>query len=161
MTEILKSSTQRVQAYLNSRGFDLRVQQIPETTRTAAEAAKAVNCDVSCIAKSLIFQNRDNHEPLLIIASGGNRVDLEKAGEVIGSKLERADAGFARKHTGYSIGGIPPVAHVKPINTLLDQDLRLNPVIWAAAGTPNSLFSLTPDELQDLTGASWAEIAED
>ena len=161
MAETLKSSTRKVQAYLNSRGFDLRVQQIPETTRTAAEAAKAVNCDVACIAKSLIFRNRDNQEPVLIIASGRNRVDLEKAGKVLGGKLERADADFARKHTGYAIGGIPPVAHGKPVTTLLDRDLKMNPVIWAAAGTPNSLFSLTPDELQDLPGADWVGIAED
>ena len=161
MTEILKSSAQKVQAYLNARGFDLRVQQIPQTTRTAEEAAKAVNCDVACISKSLIFRNRDNQEPVLIIASGTNRVDLKKAGRIIGSKLERADADFAREHTGYAIGGIPPIAHNKPITTLLDRDLKMNPVIWAAAGTPNSLFSLTPDELRSLTGANWVEIAED
>jgi len=161
VTETLKSSTQRVQAYLNSRGLDLKVRQIPATTRTAAEAAKAVSCDISCIAKSLIFRACDSQKPVLIIASGSNRVDLKKAGEVIGTKLEQADADFARKHTGYAIGGIPPIAHAGTVATLLDRDLMKKPVIWAAAGTPNSLFSLAPDELQDLTGAEWVAIAED
>lgn len=160
-SESLKSSTQKVQAYLRAQGLDLEVRQIPETTRTAAEAAKAVNCDIACIAKSLIFRNCSNQEPVLIIASGNNRVDLKKTGEILDCNLGRADADFVREHTGYAIGGIPPVAHPKPIVTLLDQDLQNKPVIWAAAGTPNSLFSLAPDELQTLTGARWVEISEE
>lgn len=161
LSETLKSSTRKVHDYLQDKGLNLEVKQIPETTRTAAEAAKAVNCDIACIAKSLVFRNRKNQTPVMIVASGKNRVDLKKAGQVLGTELEQADADFAHKHTGYAIGGIPPIAHPKPITTLLDIDLKNQSCIWAAAGTPNSLFCLSSDQLELLTGASWVDLAEE
>lgn len=160
MSETLKSSTRKVRDFLCARGLDIDIRQIPESTHTAADAARAVNCDIACIAKSLVFRNRDNGEPVLIIASGKNRVDLERAGQALGSRLERADADFVRDQTGYAIGGIPPTAHSRPMTTLLDSELRTRPIIWAAAGTPNSLFSLTPDMLVDITDGSWVDLAE-
>ena len=156
----MKSSARRVQDYLHEHGLGLEVVQLPASTRTAQEAALAVGCDISQIAKSLVFQDEDRGEAVLVIASGGNRVDLHKVASATGHRLGRADADFVREKTGYAIGGVPPVAHQQNMVTLLDRELENQPLIWAAAGTPNALFSLKPRELQDLTGGEWVDLAE-
>jgi prolyl-tRNA editing enzyme YbaK/EbsC (Cys-tRNA(Pro) deacylase) len=122
------------------------VREFPQGTRTAADAAAAIGCEVGAICKSLVFRVGD--EPLLVIASGANRVDEARFGAV------KADAAFVREHTGYAIGGVPPYGHARPLRTIVDEDLLAYATVWAAAGTPSSVFPLAPDELVRRTGAS-------
>ena len=152
MSALLPPSAQKVQDVLRQAGFSGAIMEVPQSTRTAAEAAVAVGCDVAQIVKSLIFRGSVTDRPLLIIASGANRVNEKSVGVLIGEPLAKADAEFVRQHTGYAIGGVPPVAHVSQIATFVDEDLLHQPEIWAAAGTPNTLFRLTPTDLLRLTG---------
>lgn len=154
----LKDSARRVQAALDAQGLALKVREFPASTRTSEEAAAAVGCAVAEIAKSLIFRARETGRPVLIIASGANRVDEKKIALLLGEKIERADPEFVRAKTGYAIGGIPPVGHLEPPVTLLDQDLFQLEIIWAAAGTPNAVFQLTPADLKALTGGQVADV---
>lgn len=142
----------RVQAALKAASETLTVEHFPETTRTAAEAASAIGCAVEAIAKSLIFKAAKSGRPVLVVASGANRVDEAQVAEALGEPLERATPAFVREKTGFAIGGVPPVAHLVPPETFLDEDLFALPEIWAAAGTPNAVFRLTPQSLRSLTG---------
>ncbi|NLU35665.1 MAG: YbaK/EbsC family protein [Clostridiales bacterium] len=151
MSSSLKKPAARVQAVLDEFGYELNVTEFPESTRTAQEAADAIGCTVGQIAKSLIFKGKTSQKPILIITSGANRVNEKKVKEYIGEKLGKADADFVREHTGFAIGGVPPVGHIKPITTYIDEDLMQYYEIWAAAGTPNSVFKLTPSILADMT----------
>ncbi len=153
MATNLKKSAERVQSVLNEFGFELNVVEMSESTRTAQEAADAIGCTVSQIAKSLIFKGKISQKPILIIASGTNRVNEKRIKEIIGEKLEKADADFVLEHTGYAIGGIPPIGHKTPITSFIDEDLMQYEEIWAAAGTPNAVFKLTPKVLADITKA--------
>jgi len=148
----LPKSAQKVQDALDAFGLSLTVILMPDSTRTAQEAADALHCTVAQIAKSLIFRGTVSGRPILIIASGANRVNEKAVGRLIGEKLARADADFVQKQTGYAIGGIPPVGHVAPIATYIDEDLLQYDEIWAAAGTPHAVFALTPDILKTMTG---------
>ena len=156
----LKESANRVQAALAARGFAFEVREFPESTRTAAQAAAAIGCQVAQIAKSLGFRARDSGRPVLVIASGANRVDEKAVAALIGEKIGRADADFVRAATGFAIGGVPPVGHDTPPVTLIDRDLLALDEIWAAAGTPNAVFRLTPRDLVALTGGRVAEIKQ-
>jgi prolyl-tRNA editing enzyme YbaK/EbsC (Cys-tRNA(Pro) deacylase) len=141
-----------VRAALAARGLQRDVLELPASTRTAAEAAAAVGCQVGQIAKSLVFRAEATGEPVLVIASGPNRVDGVMVGAALGlGRLVKADADFVRAQTGYSIGGVPPVGHLRPLTTVIDLDLEQHAVIWAAAGTPHAVFQLTPAELRALT----------
>jgi prolyl-tRNA editing enzyme YbaK/EbsC (Cys-tRNA(Pro) deacylase) len=155
----LKPSAQRVQDALLARGFQNQVQELSETARSAAEAAAAVGCTVGQIAKSLVFKGRQSGRAVLVVASGSNRVDLAKVRALLGEPLDRADPDFVREETGFAIGGIPPVGHARPITTVIDEDLLQHERIWAAAGHPNAVFPLTPDELVRLTGGQVARTA--
>lgn len=157
----LSKSAQRVQDFLSSLGDGFKVTELASSTRTAAEAADSVGCRVEQIAKSLVFRDRQSGEPVLVIASGGNRVDAGKIKRATGISLKRADGDFVRQATGFAIGGIPPAGHKVPLRTLLDLDLRQYPDIWAAAGTPHAVFALTPDALQDLTKGEWLDLCEE
>ncbi|RIK43071.1 MAG: hypothetical protein DCC55_06700 [Chloroflexi bacterium] len=152
MTVQLKPSAQRVQDTLTALGFTNQVVELPASTRTSAEAAAAVGCTVGQIAKSLIFQGSESGQAVLVIASGANRVDEKKLSARLGEKLQKPDAEFVRSETGFVIGGVPPVGHTRPLTTLIDQDLWQYEEIWAAAGHPNAVFKLTPDELLKMTG---------
>lgn len=158
MSDSLSPSARRVQAALAERGFEFTVVELPGSTRTAAEAAAAVGCEVAHIAKSLVFRGARSNEPVLVVASGTNRVNEARVGELLGEPIAKADAAFVREATGFAIGGIPPVGHDRPLRTLVDQDLMQFPVIWAAAGTPHAVFRLTPAELADLCGGQVARI---
>lgn len=146
-----KSSARRVQEALDRFGISLQVVELPDSTRTAAEAAAAIGTSVSQIAKSLIFKTASG-KPLLVIASGTNRVNESTVGDYLGEKIGKADAGFVREQTGFVIGGVPPVGHLRPVRTLIDEDLLSYDDIWAAAGTPNAVFRLTPADLLALCG---------
>ncbi len=155
----LKPSAQRVQDALLARGFQNQVVELSETARSAAEAAAAVGCTVAQIAKSLVFKGRTSGQAVLVIASGQNRVDLAKVQALLGEPLDRADPDFVRAQTGFAIGGIPPVGHATALTTVIDEDLLQHERIWAAAGHPNAVFPLTPDELVRLTGGQVARTA--
>ena len=148
----LSASAQRVQDALMKLGLTLQVVELPDSTRSAAEAAEAIGCSVGQIAKSLIFKTRNSQEPVLVIVSGPNRVDEKKISALVGEMITKPDAHFVRQHTGFFIGGVPPVGHNQPINTFIDQDLLAFDEIWAAAGTPNAVFRLTGDDLVRATG---------
>lgn len=148
----LPKSAQRVQDALDTFNLSLTVAEMPDSTRTAQEAADALHCTVAQIAKSLIFRGAETGRPILIIASGANRVNEKSVGRLVGEKLARADADFVQTHTGYAIGGIPPAGHASPIATYIDEDLLQYDEIWAAAGTPHAVFALTPDILKTITG---------
>lgn len=152
MTGTLKASAQRVQDALAAGGFDNQVIELEASTRTSAEAAAAVGCEVGQIAKSLIFKGKRSKKPILIIASGANRVDEKVMKAYVGERLSRPDADFVREQTGFAIGGVPPLGHAHSLETYIDQDLWRYDEIWAAAGHPNALFRLTPDELAAMTG---------
>lgn len=157
---MLSSSAQRVQDALNAIGIKIQVVELPASTRTSAEAAEAVGCQVGQIAKSLIFKTQISERPVLVIASGVNRVSEARLAALIGEPIAKADADFVREHTGFAIGGVPPIGHLKRIQTFIDEDLRGYQEIWAAAGTPHAVFRLTPQELITLTGGQVTMVKE-
>ena len=148
----LPASAQKVQDALAAGGFDNRVVEMPESTRSAADAADAVGCTVAQIAKSIVFRASRSDRPVLVIASGANRVDEARVGAALGEALAKADADFVRRTTGFAIGGVPPLGHAGAVEIFIDEDLMAHEAIWAAAGTPRALFRLTPDELRRMTG---------
>lgn len=135
---------------LRALGLDPEVREFPEGTHTAQEAADAIGCPVAAIVKSLVFTLDD--EPILVLVSGANRVDTAALGERLGGTLGKADARTVKQATGYSIGGVPPLAHATPLRTVIDEDLLQLEVLWAAAGSAMSVFPLAPDELVRLSG---------
>jgi prolyl-tRNA editing enzyme YbaK/EbsC (Cys-tRNA(Pro) deacylase) len=145
------SAIDRVTAVLRAAGVDAEIREFPEGTRTAPEAAAAVGCEVGQICKSLVL--RVGEEPLLVIASGANRVDEARFGAVM------ADARWVRDQTGFVIGGVPPVGHERAIDTVVDEDLLRYDVVWAAAGTPRAVFAIAPDALVAASGARVARVS--
>ena len=156
----LRPAAARVQQILAEMGLATEVVEFAETTRTSADAAAQIGCAVAEIAKSLIFRAKATNRPVLVIASGANRVNEKAIEALLGERLGKADADFVREATGYAIGGVAPVGHVKPPVTYIDEDLLKLETIWAAAGTPFAVFRLKPDDLQRLTGGQVARIAE-
>lgn len=148
----LSSSALKVQQALDAIGMQLEVVELPASTRTSLEAAQAVGCQVGQIAKSIIFQALTSQRPVLVIASGPNRINEKVIEELIGETIGKAGADFVRQRTGFVIGGVPPVGHTEQLETFIDQDLLQYPEIWAAAGTSHAVFRLTPDELLRMTG---------
>ena len=143
----MSQSAKKVQQALDERGLKLQVVELPASTRTASEAAQAIGCQVGQIVKSLVFKAKRSGRPILVIASGANRVDERRIEGLIDEPLGKADADFVREQTGFVIGGVPPLGHAGPIQTFIDQDLLNYEELWAAAGTPHAVFRLTPDEL--------------
>lgn len=155
----LSASAARVAAALEARGFAFPVRELDRSTRTAAEAAAAVGCTVDQIAKSVLFRAARSGRPVLVIASGANRVDEAAVAAILGEELGRADADFVRRETGFAIGGVPPVGHERPIVTFIDEDLLTFDEVWAAAGTPFAVFRLPSAALAELTGGTVARVA--
>ena len=146
-----KESVQRFEKALAEKGYANKIIELPANARTAKEAAEAIGCEVDHIAKSIIFRLKNKNRPLLIVASGRNRIDEKRIATHIDDKLGKADADFVRQHTGYVIGGVPPLGHTEEIETFIDEDLFEFETIWAAAGHPKTVFELTPDELMKMT----------
>ena len=146
----------RVQTLL---GSEYQIVEFEHSTRSAADAAEAIGCKVNQIAKSLIFRQSDER-PVLIIVCGDKRVDEQKAAAVVSNALYRADPNFVKLNSGYSIGGVAPIGHRVPPIVILDHHLKKLKIIWAAAGTPNSVFCLTPKQLAGLTHGTFEDIAE-
>lgn len=151
MISQLKDSAQQVQNKLIELGYANKVMELPDSTRTAQEAADAIGCEVAHIAKSIIFRLKNNDKPLLVIASGVNQINVKQINTHLNDKLGKADADFVREHTGFVIGGVPPLGHVESILTFIDEDLLQFREIWAAAGHPRAVFRLTPEELVQMT----------
>jgi len=141
-----------VRQALENLGQSLDIKQFSENTRTSAEAAAAIGCTVAQIAKSLVFRAAGSNRAVLVIASGANRVDEKLVAAAIGDRIGKADAAFVREKTGFAIGGVAPIGHTEQPLTLIDADLLAHDEIWAAAGTPNSVFRLNPRALVAMTG---------
>ena len=157
--EELSRSSARVAEELNRLGAASEVRHMPDSTRTAPEAAAAVGCDVAQIVKSLIFRSVAGDEAILVMVSGADRVDESLLAGVVGDQVERATAEFVRARTGFAIGGVPPVGHSGPVATYLDEHLLDHDLVWAAAGTPNAVFSIKPAELARITSAKVVAVA--
>jgi len=147
-----RSSADRVRQALSVLGHRADVREFDATTRTSADAAAAIGCTVAQIAKSLVFRAVGSNRAVLVIASGVNRVDEKLLAAALGDRIAKADAAFVRDKTGFAIGGVAPVGHSEAPITFIDRDLLTHPEIWAAAGTPHSVFRLTPQELVAITG---------
>ena len=155
----LPKSARRVQDELKRLGYANDVVEMPESTRSAADAAEACGCTVAQIVKSIVFRAKDSGRAVLVITSGANRVDEAKVTAALSEELGKADADFVRARTGFAIGGVPPVGHSEPPAIFIDADLEGHDVIWAAAGTPRCVFRLTPAELVAMTGGRVIPVA--
>ena len=146
----------RVKAALEALSLDCEVLTLPGSTRTAEEAAEAVGCTVGEIAKSLVFRAGD--QAVVAVVSGGDRVDTARLSEAVGAEVGRADAGFVRAATGFAIGGVPPLGHAGPVALFMDRGLFRFARVWAAAGSPFSVFAIEPARLRDAAGATIADL---
>jgi len=155
----LPASAQRVQDALRAAGFANTVVELPASARTAAEAAAAVGCEVGQIVKSLLFRAAKSGRAVLVAASGSHRVDERAVAAVVGEAIDRATPDFVREQTGFAIGGVPPIGHARPVVAVVDDALLAHAQIWAAAGHPHAVFSLSPEELVRMTGGKVAKIA--
>lgn len=155
----MKASAQRVQEALESHGLECRVLEMPASTRTAEEAARAIGCTVAQIAKSIVFKASESGNAVLVIASGVNRVNEKAIEASLGQKIERASPEFVRDATGFAIGGIPPCGHSRPVTIFIDCDLLSLECLWAAAGTPNAVFRIEAEDLIRLTGGQLVDIS--
>ena len=150
---MLSKSAQSIQDVLSAKGMTAEVIELPSSTRTANDAAATIGCEVAQIIKSLLFRSAETSQPVLILASGVNRVNEKTIEKWLGEKIVKADADFTREATGFAIGGVPPVGHKKEIkNIFIDEDLLQFEILWAAAGTPNAVFSLQSKDIENLTG---------
>jgi prolyl-tRNA editing enzyme YbaK/EbsC (Cys-tRNA(Pro) deacylase) len=157
-TSSLKPAAQRVEAAARALGLDIRVRSMSQSTRTAEDAAAACGCAVGQIVKSLVFRGKTSGKPYLLLVSGANRVDEKAVAKVTGEPLSRPDAQFVRDVTGYAIGGIPPIGHATHIPTYMDRDLLGYEIVWAAAGTPESVFAVAPSALKEKAGATVIDV---
>jgi prolyl-tRNA editing enzyme YbaK/EbsC (Cys-tRNA(Pro) deacylase) len=148
---------QRVVAVLQQAGHAHLPVMLDDAARTAQQAADALGIVVGQIAKSIIFRRQSDDAAVLVVTSGDRRVDEKKVAALLGS-LGRADAAFVKAKTGYSIGGVPPIAHATPSVTLIDRELHRFEEIWAAGGHPHAVFCLSPTDLVRLTGAPVADV---
>lgn len=154
------ASSARVAGALARLGLRGDVREMPESTRSAAEAAAALGCDVAQILKSLVFRAVRQDAPVLVLASGADRVDESKLAAVVGGDVERASGAFVRARTGYAIGGVPPVGHDDAIAVYVDERVLAHERVWAAAGTPRSVFTVSPADLVRATGATVVDVAD-
>ena len=152
-------TAQRVADAARQLGLDITIKEFEATTRTAEDAARVIGCEVAQIVKSLVFVV--NGQPTLALVSGPNRLDEKKLAALCGvsrKKVTRADADTAREATGFAIGGVPPFGHKTSLPTYIDQDFWQFKVIWAAAGTPNAVFDIAPDDLAQITGGTVTDL---
>ena len=158
---MLSKSAQKVQDALTKLGYAYEVIEAAESTRTAEEAAARVGCSVGQIVKSLIFKGKKSGKAILILTSGANRVDVKRIVAYTEEKIGRADPDFVRERTGFAIGGIPPLGHLHPIETYVDEDLLNFEEIWAAAGTPKAVFKMRASELEKMTGGKIIQVKQE
>jgi prolyl-tRNA editing enzyme YbaK/EbsC (Cys-tRNA(Pro) deacylase) len=156
--EALPDAAKRVALLLEAHGYAKPIVMLPATGKTSAEAAAGLGCAIAQIAKSIIFRRISDDAPVLVIASGANRVDEAKVAARVGA-LGKADARFVREQTGYAIGGVCPIGHATKPVMLIDEDLLALDSLWAAAGHPHAVFNLSPQELVAMTGAPVVDVA--
>ncbi len=150
---ILSKNAATIQRTLTDFNLSCQVREIPNSTRTAADAAASIGCQIGQIAKSLVFKEKCSGKLVLVLVSGTNRVNEKRIKENLGSAISKADARFVKDVTGFSIGGIPPVGHKQKINVVyIDESLMAFENIWAAAGTPNAVFCIKTSDLLTITG---------
>jgi prolyl-tRNA editing enzyme YbaK/EbsC (Cys-tRNA(Pro) deacylase) len=154
----LPRSARRVEAALAELGLEGRVRSLPDSTRTAPEAARAVGVELGQIVKSLLFASAEGRS-VLVLAAGDNRVDERKVAELFGEVVKMASPDMVRERTGYAIGGVPPIAHAEPSPVLVDATFRRFDEVWAAAGTPLTVFGASPAELLAITEGREADVA--
>ncbi len=157
----MASSQDRVRDALNAAGIMTEIVEFGSETRTSQQAADAIGCAVAQIAKSLVFKGRQTGQAVLVVASGSNRVCEKKLEQLLGEKIGKADADFVREQTGFAIGGVAPVGHVNALRVVVDTDILQYPEMWAAAGTPNSVFRIDPHSLVNVSGGTPADIRQD
>jgi prolyl-tRNA editing enzyme YbaK/EbsC (Cys-tRNA(Pro) deacylase) len=150
----------RVRSALETHGLHDRIRLLTEATHTSQAAADHLGCDVAQIAKSVIFRARQTDRTVLVIASGRHRVDEKRVAEALGEALGKADADFVKSRTGFVIGGVAPVGHLEAPVCFIDSHLCEYSLVWAAAGLPNSLFHLTPDELKRIAPGPVIDVAK-
>ncbi len=156
----MSKSLKRVRAALENAGLTVDILEMAQGTRTAAEAAAAADCHIDQIMKSMIYRGEADGRAVLFLTAGGNRVDPDKASQVAGEALGKADAGLVRTQTGFAIGGVAPIGHLNPIRSFIDPRLLEFSIIWAAAGTPRHIFAVDPVEIHRLSEAVKAEFTE-
>lgn len=155
--EAMSSSLNRVREALEASGTTFEIKEMPESTRTAAEAASAAGCEIDQIAKSIIFRGEESGHVKLFLTAGGNQVDAVKASALAGEALGKADAKLIREETGFAIGGVAPVGHLSELPVWIDPRLFEFDMLWAAAGTPRHIFAISAEELVRITGAVKAD----
>lgn len=154
----LPPASHRVLTAATELGLPVEIRVMPDSTRTAADAARACGCAVGQIVKSLIFRGKTSGKPYLLLVSGANRVNENAIEQVVGEPIGRPDADFVRDATGFAIGGIPPLGHPTPLKTWLDRDLLQYETVWAAAGTPSTVFSVDPAALRTAVSAEVVKV---
>ena len=150
----MSKSVNRVRSAALAKGLTITIERMAASTRTAQEAATACGCEVAQIVKSLIFEGADSSELKLILVSGQHELNTAVIRRVVGESLNRADARRVREETGFAIGGVAPIGHLKPVETWIDDVLLNFDTVWAAAGAPNAVFQITPDDLVVATGGT-------
>ncbi len=153
----MSKSLARVRRTLAEAGLVVDIQEMPGGTRTAAEAAAAAGCAIDQIVKSIVFRGAADGHVVLFLTAGGNRVDPELASALAGEALGKADAALIRAETGFAIGGVAPIGHLRPIRAWFDPRLLDFDRVWAAAGTPRHVFAADPRDIQRLAGATTAD----
>lgn len=151
MPNRLNTCVRKVEKALEVHGLACQVLKMKETTRSAQDAANSLGCRVEQIVKSLVFMTKKTRKPILVLASGANRVNPKKLRNFLSEPIKMADPDFVRSKTGFVVGGVPPLGHSSSLNTFIDEDLLKYPEIWAAAGSSNTMFKLSPDDLQKIT----------
>lgn len=154
-------SRERVERALHALGIRTDIVEFPQGTRTSADAAAAIGCSVAQIAKSVVLRAKVSNLPVVVVASGANRVCEKKISTLLNEPVGRADADFVRDSTGFAIGGVAPVGHIGPVHLLVDRDLLLLDPLWAAAGTPSTVFRVAAAQLTALPSARLADVRVD
>ncbi|MGH8874464.1 MAG: YbaK/EbsC family protein [Acidimicrobiia bacterium] len=153
----LPAASERVRAAAAGLGLDIEVRLFSEGTKTAADAAAAIGCEVAAIVKSLVFLV--DGRPVVVLVPGDLRLDTAKLAAALGgSHARRATLEEVREATGYAAGGTPPFGHARPLRVLADPALRRHQALWAAAGTPTTVFPITVEDLEGASGATWADV---
>ena len=150
----MSKSLARVRGALETAGLETDILEMPDSTRTAAEAAAAAGCEIDQICKSIIFEGTASKRVYLFLTAGGNRVDAARASALAGEELGRAEANDVRAQTGFAIGGVSPIGHLSPVPSFWDPRLSEFETVWAAAGTPRHIFPVSPADLLRVTGAT-------
>lgn len=149
----MSKSLKRVRAALSQAGLDALPIEMAHDTKTAEQAARAANCQIDQIAKSVVFRSEVSDKIVLFVTAGGNQVCMDRASALTGEPLGKADAELIRSQTGFAIGGVSPIGHLSPPSAFFDPRLLEFNTVWAAAGTPRHIFEIAPQLLMDLSGA--------